>query len=39
MFPDPRTEDGVLILNINTTIYAPRRSDPTEPRLPPTVEN
>ena len=33
MFRDPKIEDGVLILDINTTIYAPRRAAPLEPRM------
>ena len=33
MFRDPKIEDGVLILDINTTIPAPRRADPIEPRM------
>ena len=33
LFRDPRIEDGVLVLEINTTIFAPRRAAPIEPRM------
>ncbi|MDI1241059.1 MAG: hypothetical protein PSX80_03960 [bacterium] len=39
MFRDPKIEDGVLILNINTTIPAPRRADPVEHRRYNSAEN
>ncbi|MEO5858248.1 MAG: hypothetical protein ABIR33_04785 [Pyrinomonadaceae bacterium] len=33
LFRDAKVDDGVLVLDINTTISAPRRADPIAPRM------
>ena len=32
MFRDPKIQDGILVLDLKTTIYAPRRAAPLESR-------
>lgn len=33
MFRDPKLEEGILVLDINSTVYAPRRAEPRDRRM------
>jgi hypothetical protein len=33
MFRDPKFEEGVLVLDVNSTVYAPRRAEPRDRRM------